>query len=1017
MSVPRSRRAKGKGKAEELDSGGERKDKLTASPNLDCDAPSDIDDTDNRAMNVSPCLSKMSGDHVNKNSMNSKKPAELFRTDLISAMKLPDTDQLQADEYYLINDTWKMEWEKGVQVPVKPDAVLHPSFRKIDDKYTCITSGDFKLPQRKLLHATHDDDYKQGNHELTGMHQLSEQVVRYDLDDLDVLWLQRVNEDRVELGFTEIHEWIMEKTLEEFENQCHEKMQETIKTAEGLGIEYDENIICDVCRSTESEDGNEMVFCDACDICVHQACYGIQTIPEGTWLCRTCALGLQPQCIFCPKTSGAMKSTRSGTKWSHVSCALWIPEVSIGCVEKMEPITKISNIPASRWALVCCICRDRMGACIQCSVKSCKTAFHVTCGFQNSLEMNTILEEADNDVKLKAYCPKHTKRKHGFTGDYSPNKDAPLTPSKLESMTSEERENLRQEKIKELEDEFYRVIKVTDVAAHLDIEEEVVDLIYNFWVLKRKVNFNRPLLMPKTEEADMLSKQQEDCLIARMKMFIHLRQDLERVRNLCYMVNRREKIRRQLYKFKEDIFHKQLDIINRERLTTRETRTIVDLNLAKDIYDQPALILKKAAEVTRIASDIYSSSSSSHTAGKSTANCLIARNKCTKVLSLDSSSSSSSKPTSQVVAVKPEPETTPSTPRPETPDKTNRGHKNIFDIVSNYDFSPRRSSRSSTSAFKSTEPTIKDESSLSLSAALVDGDLALNSPAIRADTVIEADDDDDEEELIIIDDDSPDKSEPKPKKPVVNGGNRRTFGRLSLKSRICNKYNRPKKTLLMNSVHRNQSNLEQFFKPITQNGATVKQRNNGSLSQQTKSRVSTTDENGDVFHNGDSSVVAGENVRSSRRISMRLSSTASVECVDVAASPAVVATRRRSLKRKRDSDIDVVTCDKDADEISIATSHGTTSPDRDLRNQRASRNNKDLDFMAEYRQLRRSSRTPSDFNGSSSICSGDQSDAEESDSSSIRARKRPRGKTEISDSESVSSSTRSSRNKLLSGLS
>ena len=38
---------------------------------------------------------------------------------------------------------------------------------------------------------------------------------------------------------------------------------------------------------------------------------------------------------------------RSGSKWAHVSCALWIPEVSIGCPEKMEPINKISNIPVS----------------------------------------------------------------------------------------------------------------------------------------------------------------------------------------------------------------------------------------------------------------------------------------------------------------------------------------------------------------------------------------------------------------------------------------------------------------------------------------------------------------------------------------------------------------------------------------------------------------------------------------------------------------------------------------------
>ena len=44
---------------------------------------------------------------------------------------------------------------------------------------------------------------------------------------------------------------------------------------------------------------------------------------------------------------GAMKSTKSGQKWAHVACALWIPEVSIGSVERMEPITKIPNIPVS----------------------------------------------------------------------------------------------------------------------------------------------------------------------------------------------------------------------------------------------------------------------------------------------------------------------------------------------------------------------------------------------------------------------------------------------------------------------------------------------------------------------------------------------------------------------------------------------------------------------------------------------------------------------------------------------
>lgn len=60
---------------------------------------------------------------------------------------------------------------------------------------------------------------------------------------------------------------------------------------------------------------------------LYQACYGILKVPEGSWLCRTCALGVQPKCLLCPKRGGALKPTRSGTKWVHVSCALWIPEV------------------------------------------------------------------------------------------------------------------------------------------------------------------------------------------------------------------------------------------------------------------------------------------------------------------------------------------------------------------------------------------------------------------------------------------------------------------------------------------------------------------------------------------------------------------------------------------------------------------------------------------------------------------------------------------------------------------
>ena len=44
------------------------------------------------------------------------------------------------------------------------------------------------------------------------------------------------------------------------------------------------------------------------------------------------------------------------------------------------------------------------------------------------------------------------------------------------------------------------------------------------------------MLNPKTEEEGFFEKQQEDSLLSRMKMFVQLRQDLERVITMCYIL-------------------------------------------------------------------------------------------------------------------------------------------------------------------------------------------------------------------------------------------------------------------------------------------------------------------------------------------------------------------------------------------------------------------------------------------------------------------------------------------------
>ncbi|KAL4656863.1 hypothetical protein GN956_G4622 [Arapaima gigas] len=227
-----------------------------------------------------------------------------------------------------------------------------------------------------------------------------------------------------------------------------------------------------------------------------QACYGIVEVPEGCWQCRTCILGINPQCLPCPKKGGAMKATRTKTRWALINCALWIPEVSIACLKRMEPISKLSHIPPSCWALVCSLCKLKTGACIQCSVKSCIIPFHVICTFEHSLKMKTILDEGDK-VKFKSYYLKHTKCMMD---------EAPLNPAGHKTPTETGKLSLQSQKLQELEEEF-------------------------FTMLKCNCNFNKALLPPK-EEYSILQQPEENSIHIQIGMVMLLRQDLKQVRNL-----------------------------------------------------------------------------------------------------------------------------------------------------------------------------------------------------------------------------------------------------------------------------------------------------------------------------------------------------------------------------------------------------------------------------------------------------------------------------------------------------
>ena len=254
-----------------------------------------------------------------------KKPAELFRKDLISAMKMADSEQLNDSDYITITDHWKEEWEKGVQVPVNPDALPSASFRLLPSSSSAkqIASSTGTLDKMKLGSQINVDTNgkKKSPFKLPKEYikntRRSNECLKYELDLIDICWKKLMSQTCL----PEISETMIEDVITELERQCAENMKNN-----KIGIEFNDGIVCDVCRSPYSEDGNEMIFCDQCNVCVHQACYDIDEIPAGEWYCQPCReLGRvdKASCILCPNKNGAMKRTPDD-EWAHVSCSLWV---------------------------------------------------------------------------------------------------------------------------------------------------------------------------------------------------------------------------------------------------------------------------------------------------------------------------------------------------------------------------------------------------------------------------------------------------------------------------------------------------------------------------------------------------------------------------------------------------------------------------------------------------------------------------------------------------------------------
>lgn len=297
----------------------------------------------------------------------------------------------------------------------------------------------YTRPKRMLIRVTEgniEEDLDvghdcQSDFEKTAVGSLGLGRVEYDMDEQDIHWLDTHNQTRKEEGLEPIKTWQFEITMTIIEKEWHTLEKRIPKpnpkppqthrprsssaaavNGELAGFGEEQDTKCAICDDGDCENTNAIVFCDGCDLAVHQECYGVPFIPEGQWLCRKCQLIGRgtPTCIFCPNTDGAFKQTNA-SRWSHLLCAIWIPEVSIGNTTFMEPVMDVEKVPKQRWKLTCYVCRQKMGACIQCGNKNCYIAFHVSCARKAKLFLkmkSTHGGPANLDASvLKAFCDKH----------------------------------------------------------------------------------------------------------------------------------------------------------------------------------------------------------------------------------------------------------------------------------------------------------------------------------------------------------------------------------------------------------------------------------------------------------------------------------------------------------------------------------------------------------------------------------------------------------------------------------
>ena len=454
---------------------------------------------------------------------------------------------------------------------------------------------EVKLPEavvRKIEDYTISDAPPKPNAYIRFIEKTVEELdgeVEYDVDEEDSLFLEIINEKREEAGVNPISIDTLELLIDRLEKESY---FQAASNGQAVSI-VDEDAICCICMDGECQNTNQILFCDMCNLAVHQDCYGVPYIPEGQWLCRRCLQSPSKpvECKLCPNSGGAFKQTDT-SEWAHVVCALWIPEVRFANTVFLEPIDSIDCIPPARWKLVCYICKQKTGACIQCNKNYCYSAFHVTCAQYAGLcmRMDTVKSNDPNHqmmVQKMAFCDQHTPSNYGV-------EKSPIENEKAREECRNKMKQARKLLAKKRSSAPIILIpmipteRVQEISNLVSMQKksQFIQRLVAYWTLKRQYRNGVPLLRRlQTAQAGASSRNglegSPDALelYKQLKYWQHLRQDLERARLLCELVRKREKLKLALIKTTEEC------ILNDVNPLGSAMHKIIDLLVAKDTFE------------------------------------------------------------------------------------------------------------------------------------------------------------------------------------------------------------------------------------------------------------------------------------------------------------------------------------------------------------------------------------------------------------------------------------------------